>query len=152
MEKVLGVTKNKLGGQIVKKFVGLRPKTYSYLKDKNDKDGKGKSTKKCVLKRKLKFQGYKNCSEAAQIENKTIHLDENIINIDSLKKDKKEFIQNNKLVLKAQQRLRSERHNVFTEEVNKIALRSNDDKRMESIDLIKTYASGMNKNLVRKKG
>ena len=47
------------------KFVGLRVKTYSYLKDKNDKDKKAKGRKKCVIKRKLKFQDYKNSFEAA---------------------------------------------------------------------------------------
>ena len=38
-------------------------------------------------------------------------------------------------------------HNVFTEVINKIALRSNDDKRMRSIDSIKTYAYGTSKDL-----
>ena len=40
---------------------------------------------------------------------------------------------------KTQQRFKSERHNVFTEEINKIALSSNDDKSLQSIDLIETY-------------
>ena len=43
-------------------------------------------------------------------------------------------------MLKIQQRIKSERHNVFTEEINEIVLGSNDDKRMQSIDLIETYA------------
>ena len=66
--------KDELGGQIMKEFVGLRAKTYSYLKDTNDEDKKAKGTKKCVIKRKLKFQNYKNCFEAAQIENKINYL------------------------------------------------------------------------------
>ena len=45
---------------------------------------------------------------------------------------------NNNLILKVQHRFKSERHNVFTEEIKKITLSSNDDKRMKSIDLIKT--------------
>ena len=40
---------------------------------------KAKATKKCVIKRKLKFQDYKNCLEAAQIENKISHLEKNNI-------------------------------------------------------------------------
>ena len=52
----------------------------------------------------------------------------------------KECIKNNKSILKIQQRFESERHNVFTEGINKIALSSNDDKRMQSIDSIETYA------------
>ena len=46
---------------------------------------------------------------------------------------------------------KSERHNVFTEEINKIALSLNDDKRMQSIDSIETYAYGMSKDLVSEK-
>ena len=42
-------------------------------------------------------------------------------------------------------------HNVFTEEINKITVSSNDDEIMQSIDLIKTYAYGINKNIVSEK-
>ena len=41
--------KNKLGGQIIKKFGRLRAKTYSYLKDNNNEDRKAKGTKNCVI-------------------------------------------------------------------------------------------------------
>ena len=58
-KKVIGLMKDELGGQIMKEFVGLRAKTYSYLKDNNDEDKKSKGTKKCVIKRNLKFRGYK---------------------------------------------------------------------------------------------
>ena len=47
-------------------------------------------------------------------------------------------MKNNELILKAQQRFKSERDNVFTEEINKIALSWNDDKRMQPIDLVET--------------
>ena len=126
------------------KFVGLRAKTYSYLIDDGSEDKKAKGTKKCVIKRKLKFEDYKNCLEAAQIENKINHLENNKMDGDSLK----EFIKNNNLMLETQQRFKSERHNVFTEEINKIALSSNDDKRMQSIDSIETYAYGTSTDLV----
>ena len=45
-------------------------------------------------------------------------------------------MKNNKLILKAQQSFKSGRHNAFTEEINRIVLNSNDDKRMQSIDSI----------------
>ena len=45
----------------MKEFIGLRAKTYSYLKDNYDEDKKANSTKKCVIKRKLKFHDDKNC-------------------------------------------------------------------------------------------
>ena len=57
---------DELGGQIMKEFVGLRAKTYGYLQDNNDEDKKVKGTKMCVIKRKLKFEDYKNRLEAAQ--------------------------------------------------------------------------------------
>ena len=58
----------------MKEFVGLRTKTYSYLKNNNDEDKKAKGTKKCVIKRKPECQDYKNCLEAAQIERKINYL------------------------------------------------------------------------------
>ena len=93
-------------------------------------------------KTKLKFENYKNYLEATQLENKLKHLEKYKIDIGSLQKDHKEFMKNNKLILKTQQRFKSEEHNAFAEEINKIDLSSNDDKRMQSIDLIETYANG----------
>ena len=48
-------------------------------------------------------------------------LEKSKVNVDSLKEDQKEFIKDNKLILKSQQRFKSQKHNVFTEEINKIA-------------------------------
>ena len=62
----------------------------------------------------------------------------NKINMDSLKRNHNQFILNNKSILKAQQRFKSGRHNVITEEIKKIALRSNNDKIIQSIDSIET--------------
>ena len=90
------------------------------------------------MKRKLKFQDYKNCLEAAQIENKINYLEKNNIDWDSLREDQKEFTRNNEIILKTQQRFRSQKHNVFTDKIKKIALSSNDDKRMQSTDSIET--------------
>ena len=75
------------------------------------------------------------------------HLEKNQIDVDSFK----EIIKYNKLILKTRQRFKSERHNVFTEEINKIALSSNYDKWMQSIDSTESYAYRMNKDLVWKK-
>ena len=73
-------------------FVGLRTKTYSYLKDNNDENKKAESTKRCVIKRNLKFQDYKNCLAEAQIENKINHSEKNRTEVDSLKRIHKEII------------------------------------------------------------
>ena len=137
-KKVIGLMKDELDRKILTKFVELRAKTYSYLIDDDRKDKKAKGTKKCVLKRKLDFENYKNRLEATQLENKVNHLEENRIDTDSIKENYKEFIKNNKSILKIQQRIKSERHNVFPEEINKIDLSSNNDKRMQSINSIET--------------
>ena len=93
-------------------FVALGPKTYSYIMDDDNNDKKAKGTKKCVIKQRLKFNDYKDCSL------------------------------NNEIILKSQQRFKSEAHNVYTEEINKIALSSNDDKRLQTFDRITSYLYG----------
>ena len=125
--------KNELSGKIITKFVRLRANTYSYLIDDGSEDKRAKSTKICITKKQLKFENHQNHLGATQLENKINHLEKNNINIDSIKKNRKEFIRNNKLILKTQQRFKNERHNVFTEKTNKTALGSNYDKRMQSI-------------------
>ena len=89
-------------------------------------------SKNCVIKRKLKLEDFKNCLEAAQIENKINHLEKHKIDEDSLKEDHKKFIKNDKLILKTQQRFKNAKH-VFTGEINKTVLRSNYDTRIQSI-------------------
>ena len=100
-KKVIGLMKDELRGKIKTKFAALRPKTYSYLMDDDNSHKEAKGTKKCVIKLRLKFNDYKD------------------------------YLLNNEIILKSQQRFISERHNVYTEEVNKIALCSNDDKRLQ---------------------
>ena len=91
-KKVIGLMKDELGGRIIKEFIALRTKTYSYLTDDCKKDKKAKGTKKCVIKRMIKFNDYKNC------------------------------LSNGEVVLKSQQRFKSKGHDVYTENINKIAL------------------------------
>ena len=82
--------------------------------DDNSDVKKSKGTKKGVIKRELMFENYKDC-----------------------------FF-NDKIILKSQQRYKSDHYNVYTEEINKIALNSNDDKRLQTSDRIKTYPYGTN--------
>ena len=110
----------------------LRAKTYGYLIDDASEDKKAKGIKKRVLK-KIKLENLKNCLEATQLDNKMNYLHKNKINVNSIKKYHREFIKTINS-LKTQQRFKSERHNAFTEEIIKIALRSNNDKRIKSID------------------
>ena len=57
------------------KFVGLREKTFSYLRDDGSEDKKAKGAKGCFIKRKHKFGNCKNCLEAFQLDNKTKYLE-----------------------------------------------------------------------------
>ena len=57
-------------------------------------------------------------------------------------------MKNNKPILKTQQKCKSKRHNAFAEEINKIALALNGDKRMQLIDWIVTYVPGTSKDLL----
>ena len=56
--------------------------------------------------------------------------------------DYKDCLMNNKVILKSQQIFKSEAHNVYTEEVNKIAVSSNDEKRLQTYDRITKYPYG----------
>ena len=141
-KKVFCLMKNELWGQIVKKFVGLRPQGYAYLKTKG--------TKRWVIKRNLKFKDFKNCLKANQIINKASYLENNGINVDSLKENHREFIENNKSLLRKQLKFKSQKHDVFTEEINKISLSSNDDNRILWIDAVETYPHGMSEDIIWK--
>ena len=90
-------------------FVALRAKAYAYLDDDSNEHKQSKGTKKCVIKQKLMFQNFKDC------------------------------LLNNKTVYRSQERFKSYNHDVYTEEVNKIALSNNDDKRIQIFDGIETY-------------
>ena len=70
--------KDELGGKIMTKFFGLRAKAYSYLIDDGSEDKKAKNTKKCVIKRILKFENYKNWLKTTQLENKINCLEKKI--------------------------------------------------------------------------
>ena len=56
----------------------------------------------------------------------------------------KDSLFNNKTIMRSQLRFKSDHHNVYTEEVNKIALNSNDDKRLQTFDRVTTYPYGTN--------
>ena len=111
-KKVIGLVKDELGGKIITEFVTLRPKSYTYLTDDSKEDKKAKETKKCVIKRMIKFDDYKRC------------------------------LLNGEVIVKSQQRFRSKGHDVYTENINKIALSNNDDKRIVSSNKITSYPYG----------
>ena len=114
----------------MKELAVLSVKIYNYLTDDNTEDKKGKGTKKCVIKTKLNFQDYENFSKETKFENKIKHLEKNRVNAVSLGENHKKFIKNNKFIYKHS---KTERHNVFTGETNKIFSTSFDDKKYNSL-------------------
>ena len=56
--------------------------------------------------------------------------------------DYNDCLLNKKVTLKSQQRFKSEANNVYTEEINKIALSSNDDRRLQTFERISSYPYG----------
>ena len=68
-------SKKQKSKKVMVKFIGLRAKMHSYLIDTASEDKKAKCTKKCVIKRKLKTENYKNCLEATQLEIKVNFLE-----------------------------------------------------------------------------
>ena len=111
-KKVIGLMKDELGGEIITVFIALRPKIYSYLTNNDKIDKKAKGTKKCIIKKMIKFDDYKKC------------------------------LLNDKVILKSQQRFISTKHDAYTEKVNEITLSNDDDERIVSSNKITSYSYG----------
>ena len=77
-KKVIGLTKDELGGRIMTQLTALRPKTYSYLTGNRYEKKKAKDTKKCFIKTKLKFEKYKHYLEVNQAENEINQLEKRL--------------------------------------------------------------------------
>ena len=101
-KKVIGKFKGELGGKIMSEFCALRAKAYPYKLDDDAEIKKAKNTKKCIVKREITFKNYADA------------------------------LFNDEVIIRSQQRFRSDHHKVYTEEVNTIALSSNDDKRIQT--------------------
>ena len=112
IKNVIGLKKDELGGDIITEFVALRPKAYSYVTNNFIEMKKAKGAKKCVVNKMLRFDDYKKC------------------------------LFDNGKVLKSQQRFKSKNHEVYTENINKIALSCDDDKRIVTSDRITSYPYG----------
>ena len=113
-KKVIGRFKDELGGKIMTKFCALRAKAYAYKLDDDTEMRKAKGTKKCIVKREMTFKNYADA------------------------------LFNDEVIIRSQQRFRSDHHRVCTEEVNKIVLSSNDDKKIHTFDKVTTFLYGIN--------
>ena len=115
-KNVIGLMKDELGGKIMTEFVALRLKWYAYRKLDNKENKKCKGIKKCVVKKTISFDDYKNCL------------------LDSKSKS----------IYKSQLMFRNNKHEIHTVEVNKVALNRHDDKRTVKNDGISTIELGHN--------
>ena len=89
IKNVIGLVKEESSGKILKELRRLRAQTYRYITDNNNESKKARGTKKYIVKRKLKFENYKNCLQGSQLENKIIHLNTNNIDVKGFTKIKK---------------------------------------------------------------
>ena len=99
-EKIICPFNHELGGKIMKELFGLTEKIWACLMNDDSEHKKTKGAKKNVIKRGVMFKTYTDC------------------------------LFNDKIILKSKQRFESDCHNVYAEQINKIALSSNDDKRL----------------------
>ena len=111
-KKVLGMFKDEVNGRYIEEFVGLRAKLYSYKMFEGEESKKCKGVKKSVVKKSITHEDYKNCLFTGKKQLRKMNI------------------------------IRSHMHEVYTEEVNKVALCSDDDKRYILEDGINTLALG----------
>ena len=111
-KKVLGMFKDEVNGRYIEEFVGLRAKLYSYKMFEGEESKKCKGVKKSVVKKSITHEDYKKCLFTGKKQLRKMNI------------------------------IRSHMHEVYTEEVNKVALCSDDDKRYILEDGINTLALG----------
>ena len=109
-KKVIGKFKDEAAGTIIKEFVGLRSKMYSYIKDNNKEQKTAKGIKKNIIKNNIKYINYK------------------------------ETLFNNTQMHHKMKTIRSQNHQIKSYEINKVSLSSYDDKRYILADGIHSYA------------
>ena len=113
-KKVPSVFKDELGGKIIVEVFELRSKAWAYLIDDGSEHKKAKGIKKSVMKGRIMFENYKD------------------------------YLFNEKTILKNQQRFKSYYHDMYTEEINKVVLSSNEDNRVQTFNRVTTFPHKMN--------
>ena len=109
-KKVIGMFKDEVAGKQITHFVGLRPKLYSFKVEDSNTTKKCKGIKKNVVKKGVNFDDYVQC----------------------LFSDEKQ--------MRSMKIIRSENHEIYSKEVNKVALSNEDDKRNLAKDKVNTKA------------
>ena len=111
-KKVIGMMKDECGGKVMHEFVGLRAKLYSYKMYEGQEQKRCKGVKLSVVKNEITFKDYKTCLDTQKEQMRKMNV------------------------------IGSHRHEFYTEEVNKVALSANDDKRVILKDGIRALALG----------
>ena len=109
-KKVIGMFKDEVAGKQITHFVGLRPKLYSFKIEEDREVRKCKGIKKNVIKKKLDFDDYVQCLFLGKKQMRSMKI------------------------------IRSENHDIYSKEVNKVALSNEDDKREVLLGKVKTIA------------
>ena len=109
-KKVIGMFKDEVAGKQITCFVGLRPKLYSFRIEEDKEVRKCKGIKKNVIKKKLDFDDYVQCLFLGKKQMRKMKI------------------------------IRSENHDIYSKEVNKVALSNEDDKREVLLGKVKTIA------------
>ena len=117
-KKVIGMMKDECSGEIMEGFVGLRAKLYATKMNDGVESKKCKGINKAVTKNDIAFKDYKDV-----LFNQTVQMRK--MNV-----------------------IRSYKHEIYTETVNKTALSGDDDKRIVGEDRIHTMAYGHYRNEV----
>ena len=111
-KKVIGMFKDECGGKVMREFVGLRAKLYSYKMYKGQEQKRCKGVKQSVVRNEITFEDYKTCLFSRKEQMRKMNV------------------------------IRSHKYVLYTEEVNKVALSADDDKRVILKDGIHTLAIG----------
>ena len=117
-KKVIGMFKDEVAGKQITHFVGLRPKLYSFKVEEcrgvlggcNPPVKKCKGVKKSVVKKDIEFEDYVKCLFSGEKQMRSMKI------------------------------IKSENHDLYSKEVNKVALSNEDDKRIVLEDKINTLA------------
>ena len=109
-KKVIGKFKDEVAGWQITKFVGLRPKLYSFKIEESNTNKKCKGIKKNVVKKQIEFEDYVRCLITGEKQMRSMNV------------------------------IKSENHVIYSKEVNKLALSNEDDKRILCKDKVNTLA------------
>ena len=109
-KKVIGMFKDEVAGQQITHFVGLRPKLYTFKVEDSNTTKKCKGIKKAVVKKQIDFDDYVQCLFSGKKQMRSMNI------------------------------IKSENHEMYSKEVNKVALSNEDDKRKLGKDKVNSKA------------